>query len=652
MVELFKNIIARIKSSFFVFDLASQKKKSKTDFDWQPDRNVFDHDSSDIFNSTTKLRSKARLAGYLFLFVIFSLLWFKLWNLQIVQGEYNSRLAVENRIRNKLQPAPRGLIYDRNGKILASNQPGYALIVYPGDLPEEESKAEQIYSKLKKYIDINKKDWQKIIEQQLYPLEPIALKDNLTQNQSLILRELTSDIKGVNVEDRIKRKYKSDPSLSHLIGYTGKINQSEFDTLGYKDLSLSDYVGKTGLEKEYDEYLRGEKGIKQVEVDSLGRVDRVLAEKGAQVGNSLVLSLDYDLEKKSKEILAKMLRKLKTDKGTVVISDPKTGEILSMVSLPGYDNNIFNSAKLNQQYSKLLNDENRPLFNRVISGLYPSGSVIKPIVAAAALEEEIVGENDWIDCKGQIEVENIYNPEIVYRFKDWSAHGPTNITEAIAESCNVFFYHVSGGFDHIQGLGYQRIAKYFKKFGLGQPTGIDLPLEEDGLIPSPEWKEKTKGEVWYKGDTYHLSIGQGDLLVTPLQVNSYISAIANNGIFAQPHLVKEIRDDNNDLIEKIEPILSNRVVSKKSIHIVRKGMKKTVDEGTAPLLQSLPVSSAAKTGTAQNPQGDDKEHAWFSAFAPYENPQVAITVMIENGGEGSRTALPVANEILNYYFRR
>ncbi len=648
---MFSRIVEKIRE-LFGKDFYSKERKSSADFGWQPDDSVFESETFDIFNSKSKLRPGTTIIIYGLILVIFSLLWFKLWGLQIVQGEYNSQLAAENRIRNKMEQAPRGMIYDRTGKVLVSNQPGYDLIIYPADLPDDEKEISRIYKKLSKHVDISKDDWQELTSQELYSIEPHILKENLTEEESLILRELVSDIKAVSVEDQIKRKYKSDHSLSHLIGYTGKITEGELNTLGYSDISPTDSTGKTGLEKNYDQYLRGEKGIKQVEVDSLGRIERVLAQKEPEVGDSLVLTIDYDLQRKSRKILNSALNDLDTNKGTVIASDPKTGEILAMVSLPGYDNNIFNSPKLNKEYSKLLNDKDRPLYNRVISGLYPSGSVIKPVVAAAGLEEEVVVENQWINCEGQIVVENIYNPDIVYRFKDWSTHGPTNITEAIAESCNVFFYHLGGGFDQIKGLGYQRLANYFRRFGLGQQTGIDLPLEEDGLIPSPEWKEEVKDEVWYKGDTYHLSIGQGDLLVTPLQVNTYISAIANYGKFVQPHLAKKILDPKGSLVEKIEPAKSNKVVSKKTIGIVRKGMKMTVNQGSAPSLQSLPVQAAGKTGTAQNPQGDEKEHAWFTAFAPYEDPQIALTVLIENGGEGSQTAVPVANRILNYYFTR
>lgn len=624
-------------------------KKAQTDLEWTHQAEGVDN--GEFFNSESKLTSKTYLVFYLVIGVIFLGLWFKLWSLQIAQGEYYSDLAQENRIRTKTEPASRGLIYDSNGEVLAQNQPGFSLMAYPADLPEDKKKRMQIYNKLKKLVSFDKKRWQKMEETQLYQLEPVILKENLTKEKALVLEEKMAEVKGIMVEDQIKRLYNSSAGLAHLIGYIGKVSQEEFESLEYDDLSMTDYLGKGGLEKSYNQYLKGTKGKKQVEVDSAGRVERVLAEKEPKVGNSLILSLDLDLQKKMSQSLEKVLKDNQLKKGVAIASDPKTGQILGMVSLPSYDNNIFSSPQVSEKYRQLTNNELRPLFDRVISGLYPTGSVIKPIVAAGGLEEEIVSADTWIDCKGEITVENRYNPDIVYRFTDWDTHGGVNITKAIAESCNVFFYHLGGGYGKISGLGYDKLTKYFKRFGLGKRTGIDLPLERNGLIPSPEWKRQVKDEVWYQGDTYHLSIGQGDLLATPLQVNNYLGAIANGGDLLKPRLVKKIVTGDDKLVKKFGPeYIKKKVVSKSSVQIVKQGMKQAVLSGTSEPLQDLPVSSGAKTGTAQTPQGEGEEHSWFTAFAPYENPEIAITVMVENGGEGYDSALPVAKETLNYYF--
>jgi len=646
--DFFNNIRYWLKGS-------GSRTQAQADFEWEDNGyNIANDnfDSSDLLDTGSKTRSSVFLIAYIVIGLVFIVIWGRLWSLQVVQGDYNRQLAEENRVRTKTTAAPRGLIYDRNHKVLASNQPGYALIVYPADLPDEKAEQNKILKVLKGQVNIKNKLWRSITDTDLFQLDPVILSDNLTQEKALILKEKTADIKSVTVENQIRRKYDSSASLGHLLGYIGKISEYEYDQLGYSDLSYADYVGKSGLEKTYDQELRGTKSRKQIEVDSVGRVKRVLAEKDAQVGNSLELSIDYGLQRQLTASIRRMLGSKGLHKGVAVASDPRTGEILAMVSMPDYDDNIFSSPNVSKEYSKLLNDNDQPLFNRAISGLYPSGSVIKPIVAAAALQEKVVTANTWIDCKGKILVENRYNPDIVYRFIDNATHGPTNVIKALAKSCNVFFYHIGGGFDHIKGLGYEKLASYFSKFGLGQKTNIDLPLEEDGLIPSPEWKESTKGEVWYQGDTYHLSIGQGDLLVSPLQVNNYISAIVNHGNLLQPYLVREVISAKGRTIKKNKrKIIQKNIVSKGVANTVKQGMRAAVQDGTATPLQALSVSAGAKTGTAQNSKGEGKEHAWFTAFAPYDNPQIVITIVIENGGEGYDSALPIALEGLQHYFR-
>jgi len=646
-------MLRRLFDQIRYFFKGSDNRPSTADFEWEENHPHDDFGADSFYDLETRIRPGSYLLAYFVIGAVFIIIWLRLWSLQVVQGGYYRQLAEENRIRTKTTAAPRGLIYDRNRKLLVSNQPGYVLMVYPADLPQEERDRAKIYKKLKRLVNIKSELWQKIVKQHLFQLDPMVLKDNLTQKEALILKEKTVDMKGIIVEDQIKRHYQSSASLGHILGYIGKISQKELESLGYSDLSWADYVGKSGLEKSYDRQLRGKKGLKQVEVDSVGRIKRVLAERSFRAGNSLILSLDYDLQRVMDQSLARMLSRNGFKRGVAIASDPRTGEILGLVSLPGYDDNIFSSPRVNKEYTRLLNDENRPLFNRAISGLYPTGSVIKPIVAAAALQEKTITENTWINCKGEISVKNRYNPKIVYRFKDWKAHGPTNVIKAIAESCNVFFYYIGGGFDQIKGLGYEKLARYFKKFGLGQKTGIDLPLEEAGLIPSPEWKESTKGEVWYQGDTYHLAIGQGDLLASPLQVNNYISAIANGGNLIKPRLIKEIIGPDGRVIEKEKKeFLKRSLVSRSAVNIVKQGMRAAVTGGTSTPLNDLPVAAAAKTGTAQTPQGEGHEHAWFTAFAPYDNPKIVVTVMVENGGEGYQSALPVAKEILQYYFTR
>jgi penicillin-binding protein 2 len=305
----------------------------------------------------------------------------------------------------------------------------------------------------------------------------------------------------------------------------------------------------------------------------------------------------------------------------------------------------------------LLKDEEEPLFNRAITGKYATGSTIKPLIAAAALEEGIIQDSKSLNCKGKITIPHRYDPEISYDYKDWSTHGWTDIRKAIAESCNVFFFTIGGGYERQQGLGPTRIKEYLELFNWGNETGIDIPNENKGFIPSPEWKKQVKQEGWWDGDTYNLSIGQGDIMITPLQVAVSFAAIANKGTLYKPKAVKEILDSEKNLIEKVEPeIIRQGFINPENLAVVRQGMRKAVTGINAPqassvLLNSLPVSSAAKTGTAQTGL-PNHYHNWITVFAPYDDPKIVLTIMIENVYQAQVAALPTAKEILNWYFNR
>ncbi|MFH1460848.1 MAG: penicillin-binding transpeptidase domain-containing protein, partial [Patescibacteria group bacterium] len=397
-------------------------------------------------------------------------------------------------------------------------------------------------------------------------------------------------------------------------------------------------------------------GQEQFEVDSLGKTQRLLAIKPAQPGQGLMLHLDRGLQEKLYQSLDQALKKLRasgesTRKAAALAINPKDGGIRALVSLPSFDNNLFAQGISQEELIVLKNDPNEPFLNRALAGQYPSGSIIKPLIAAAALEEKAVKPNQTIDCQGGLAIANEYNPEIIYHFPDWKAHGLTDIIKAIAESCNVFFYTIGGGYGKIDGLGINKIKEYLQDFGLGQTTGIDLPYEQIGLIPDPDWKAKAKeGEPWYLGDTYHLAIGQGDILVTPLQMALAISAIANNGTLYQPQVVDKIIDQDKDLIKDVFPQkVRENFIDLSNLKIVQQGMRQAVLTGSARALASLPVTAAGKTGTAQF-GNQDKTHAWFVGYAPYQEPEIVIVVLIEAGGGGDQTAVPVAKEVLEWYF--
>ncbi len=586
---------------------------------------------------------------YCLIFIFAIILIFRLLNLQIIQGAKYKYVAEGNRIRSRSIEAPRGLIYDQNNQILAKNISSFSLELYPADLPKDKSEREKIYNELSITSQINYDELtQKINKIGLYSLEPITLKDNISRDEALLLKVKYANMSGIVVSAQPIRQYDSTQTLSHFLGYVGKITQDELDAnSGYL---ISDEFGKSGLEQVYEKYLKGKNGQEQMEVNSKGQVQRLLSTTQAQVGDNLVLTLDLGLQKKITEILSAMSDK-STKRGVAIAMNPQTGGILAMVSLPAYDNNIFSQADFSEGYKKLLDDPETPLINRATSGLYPSGSTIKPFMAAAGLEEGIISENTTINDTGEIKIGS-------WSFPDWKVHGLTDVRKAIAQSCDVFFYAVGGGWDKIKGLGLKKVDEYLSKFGFGAKTGIDLPSEEKGLVPDADWKKKVKKESWYIGDTYHLSIGQGDFLATPLQLLNATSAVANGGKLLKPHFVDKITAPDGSLIKQINTeIVRENFISSANMQIVREGMRQTVIDGSGRSLNDLqdkngnPIEASGKTGTAQF-GSEDKTHSWFTTYAPYDNPSIALVVLVEGGGEGNESALPAAKEILQYWFNK
>ena len=431
--------------------------------------------------------------------------------------------------------------------------------------------------------------------------------------------------------------------MSHLMGYTGKINAQEIAQYG-NDYTMLDYVGKAGLEDFYENELKGVSGKKQVEVDALGKESRVISQTPVEDGHNLLLSINLEAQAKLEQLLADELKIAGKSKGVAIASDPRNGEIIAMVSLPAYPNNIFARGITSAEYKFLSDQPDQPLFNRAITGEYPAGSTIKPVVAAGALDAGVVDEHRQFLSVGGLRINQ-------WLFPDWKAggHGLTDVRKALADSVNTYFYIVGGGYQDVAGLGFDRLLNYFKLFGLGAQTGIDLPNEGNGFLPTREWKLKTTGERWYIGDTYHLSIGQGYLLATPLQINYYTNYFANGGSFYRPHLVRSILNGSDQVLrnEDIQPVKSN-VVPAGIVQVVREGMRQGVTNGSSRRLSALPFAVAGKTGTAQFNANKDP-HAWWTGFAPYDEPTISLTVLIEEGVEGSRTSIAVADNFLRWY---
>jgi len=589
-----------------------------------------------------KEKLKSLWVPYLFCFLVFGILTTQLLRLQIAQGSLLRSLAEGNRIRVREIAAPRGLIYSSSGKILAQNKPSFNLEIYPLDFPKKAEERQAIFQKIAEItqipVDVIS---DKVAKKGFLTYDPIVLKENIDRETALILEYKTVNLPGVVIAKKPIREYLPVSGLGPVVGYVGKITDQ--DLKERPDYKISSEIGKEGLENYYEKYLKGTPGILEVEVDSHGRQQRQLSQTNPLPGNNLTLSLNADLEEEITQVLGAEVESLNSPAGAMVALNPQNGQILAIASFPTYDNNIFTSKEIDEAYQKIANDPQKPMFNRAISGTYPSGSIIKPVIASAGLQEGVITEKTTINDPGEIKVGS-------WTYPDWASHGLVDVRKALAVSCNVFFYSVAGGWEKIKGLGIGKLDEYLLKFGYGAQTGIDLPGEAKGLVPDPAWKEKNKHEIWYLGDTYHLGIGQGDFLITPLQMTMATAAIANGGELLKPQLISKITNkDGQVILEPKKEVIRSNFIDGINIQIVREGMRQAVTDGSARALGSLEVAVAAKTGTAQF-GSEGKTHAWMAAFAPYNNPEIAIVALIEEGGEGYATAGPVVYDILNWYF--
>lgn len=575
--------------------------------------------------------------------------------LQAVMGGHYRDLAENNRVRLKPIASERGLIYDREGRQLVENVPSFSLTIVPQDLPQKTAERQIVINRIAQISGIPALDIENLLKKyDAYSYESLVVKDNLNYETALSLYIQNADLPGIVIEKGTKRLYRTNGifnsasstvfSLSHIIGYLGKINNKELETrkeLGYLS---SDYIGKDGLENQYELLLRGTYGRQKIEVDALGREQSVLAEESPVPGDHLILSIDLEAQEKMEELIAVSLQKNNWDRAAGIAMNPETGEILAIVSWPTYNNNDFSGGISSEKYNGYLSNKNNPLFSRAIAGTYPSGSIVKPLIAAAALQEGIINKNTTVLSIGNITIDK-------WVFRDWKAggHGVTNVTKAIAWSVNTFFYYIGGGYKNFVGLGADKIVEYLKKFNLASKTGIDLPGEGEGFLPSKQWKEETKKEQWYVGDTYNLSIGEGDLLVTPLQAAVWTSAVANGGAVLAPRIVAATVNPVSKETTPIKIIVNNKnIISSANITIVQQGMRECVLTGSCQLLKSLPFTSAGKTGTAQW-NANKENHAWFTAFAPFNNPKIVVAVLVEEGKEGSTAAQPIARDFLAWW---
>lgn len=582
--------------------------------------------------------------------VCFVILLGRIYWLQVAHGAYYRDLSDGNRIRIKRIEAKRGIIYDKDLNPLVQNAANFLLYFIPADLPTDELERRVTLSRLSSILgNVSVAEMETklrdILPKSFESFQPLPIADNVEYAKAMLIYLETSKMRGVVLSSQSRRQYFLPTlSYSNILGYTGKINAEEMSKAG-QEYSPIDYIGKTGVETFYENELKGINGRQQVEVDALGQEKKIISQSRVKDGNNLVLSIDSMAQVKLEEIMRATLTKFNKSRGVAIAMNPNNGEIISLVSLPTYNNNDFARGINQEEYSYLANHPDKPLFFRAVNGEYPSGSTIKMVVLSGALEEGIVNENTQFLSNGGLRITDWF-------FPDWKAggHGMTNARKAIAESVNTYFYYIGGGYQDFVGLGIDRMDKYFKMFGLGEQTGIDLPGEANGFLPTKEWKESTKKERWYIGDTYHVAIGQGDLIVTPLQVANYTTYFANGGAMYRPHVVKYVLSGEDKLVSAtdVTPARSN-IISPATLKIVREGMRQGVTDGSSRRLSALPVTSAGKTGTAQW-STEKKPHAWFTGFAPYDKPEIVLTVLIEEGEEGSVTAMNVTWEFLNWYF--
>lgn len=593
---------------------------------------------------------------FIFLLTFFILLIGRFAYLQIIKGNSYFASAENNRQRIISIPSERGLIFDRNDIQLTKNIPNFSLAVVPQDLPRKQEQRLPIINKLSSLINKSETEITEILDEYgSYSYESVVIQENLDYDTALNIIIQTSELPGIEILRGSKRLYLNDfgeefttstpHSLAHVLGYIGKLNKEELSEKRILGYLPSDSIGKTGLEKTYQSYLRGVYGKKRIEVDSLGKEQNVLAQEAPEAGSHLEMSIDSKIQNKLEEIINHYMETGGKKRAAAVAIDPRNGEVLALVSLPSFDNNDFSGGISIENYKKYTENEDQPLYNRAVSGLYPSGSVAKIAIASAALQEGIINSGTSFLSNGGLRIGQWF-------FPDWQAggHGVTNVRKAIANSVNTFFYYIGGGYNDFVGLGVEKIVEYLRKFGFASKTNIDINGEQNGFLPSKEWKLATKGEKWYVGDTYNLSIGQGDLLVTPLQIANMTTVIANGGTLYKPHIVKSIVNPVTQEKQDIPvEILNANFIDSNNLNTVKLGMKDCVDFGSCRRLSLLPFSAGGKTGTAQW-NNNKANHAWFTSFAPYENPEIVLTVLVEEGVEGSAISAPIAYDFYKWWW--
>lgn len=584
--------------------------------------------------------------------LVFLMLALRLWYLQVISYERYNERSISNRTRVLSLAAPRGPIYDRAGTLLVDNRPSFDISVMRQDVTNRQELLQRLAELLPAELSDLETRWK---EGSRFPVyRPVPLAHDVSRETMERIQEHSVELPGVLTEVRPVRDYLEKGSAAHLVGYLGEVTEDELAREGFQDYRPGDYVGKIALEKEFEPYLTGHRGQRLVEVDVKGKLLRQLQMEPALPGNRLYLTLSQPLQRAADQAFG-------DQSGAAVALDVHTGEVLAMVSRPTFDPGLFARGIASDEWVGLLRDSRHPLQNKVLGGLYPPGSTFKMVVALAALRDKAVNARRVIDCTGDFVLGDS-------TFRCWKkrGHGRTGLKKALRESCDVWFYQV--GFE----LGIEKLAKAANEFGLGAPVGFPLPGEKVGVIPSKQWKRRQFNAPWYGGETVIASIGQGFVLTTPIQLAVMTAALANGGQVFKPQIIRRIEDWQGDVLLESEPELVRQVeYSPEAWAIVRSGLEAAVNEahGTGWAAHLNEVRVAGKTGTSQviRRKSDEEEelakseqrevpyrfrpHALFVAYAPAENPQIAVAVVVEHGQHGGSAAGPIAKAILEAYFK-
>jgi len=601
-----------------------------------------------IGDESQLIRWRVYFAGYFMLFLLLFIV-LRIFYLQVIMHDHFTTLSQHNRVKILPIPPIRGLIFSQDGILLAENRPSFSLELVPEQIDELKS----VVDRLGEMISIKDTDISRFygLLKKTRRFESVPLRYNLDENEVAKFAVNQHLFPGVDIKARLNRHYPLSTEIAHTIGYVGRIDEKDLKSLNASNYSGTNHTGKLGVEKAYEGILHGKVGYQQVEVNAQGRIIRVLDKTAPEPGKNLHLTLDLSLQRVAVEAL-------QGKRGAIVAINPESGDVLAMVSSPSYDPNPFVNGIDPESYKQLLRSEDTPLVNRAMQGEYPPGSTIKPFLGFIALDSGVRKSADETWCPGWYTLQGNE-----HRYRDWKkhGHGQSNLKKALTESCDVYFYTLA------YDLGIDRIYTGLRDFGFGQITDIDIGGESDALLPSRDWKQKVFGQSWYPGETLILGIGQGYMLVTPLQLAEATATLASRGKMVRPHLVAEIRDPITDEVVSVPESVNRKISTKNPVYwdVIIDAMTDVVHgiRGTARRTGlNAGYRFAGKTGTAQvigiaqdeEYEKDDvpdefRDHALFIAFAPVESPKIAVAIIVENGGAGSRTAAPIARQLFDYY---